>query len=110
MAKVIPFRQPGQPVSAVDRFAGFVANAATAPAPEFFSLLDDFCEQLDRDGTSARWKAEKEARKQKRRGCRYDRGAIMRAAWQYRKGWGMSMSEALKRAWAGAKEAVGETA
>jgi hypothetical protein len=113
MAKIVPFHQPGQPVNVVDRFAAFVENAAAAPAPDFFSLLDNFIEETYADGTAARWKAEKEARQQRKkplRGYRYDRSAIMKAAWGYRKGRGLSMSESLKRAWAEAKGVFYETA
>jgi hypothetical protein len=113
MVKILPFRMPGQPVNVVDRFAAFAGNAAVAAPADFFGLLDDFVEGIYQDGTAARWKAEKEARKQRskpRRGCRYDRSAIMREAWQYRKGWGLTMSEGLKRAWANAREKDYETA
>ncbi|MDR1286535.1 MAG: hypothetical protein LBK08_02905 [Treponema sp.] len=37
--------------------------------------------------------------------CRYDRAAIMRSAWQYRKGEGLTMSAALKRTRADARRA-----
>jgi hypothetical protein len=72
------------------------------------SFLDAFCQGLDESGTAARWereKAEREAGK-KPRACRYDRSAVMRAAWTYRKGEGFTMSAALKRAWADARRSA----
>ena len=68
----------------------------------FYDLLDDFIEELYEDGSVDRWKREAEERKasKKPRPCQYDRGAIMRSAWQYRKEEGCSMSAALKLAWA----------
>jgi hypothetical protein len=68
-----------------------------------YALLDDFIEELYANGTVDRWKREKAEREAGRRPCRYDRGAVMRSAWQYRKGEGLTMSAALKRAWADAR-------
>jgi hypothetical protein len=67
----------------------------------FEKLVEEFYE----DGSIDRWKREKEERKAKqwRGSCRYDRAAIMRSAWAYRKGEGFTMSAALKRAWAEAR-------
>jgi hypothetical protein len=69
------------------------------------SFLDAFCRGLDESGTAARWKREKAEWKagKKPRPCRYDRAAVMRTAWQYRKGECLAMSAALKRAWADAR-------
>jgi hypothetical protein len=72
------------------------------------SFLDAFCQGLDESGTAARWKREKAERKagKKPRSCRYDRSAIMRTAWKYRKEEGLTMSAALKRAWADARRST----
>ena len=64
----------------------------------FQTLLEDFISDLDKDGTLARWSQAKY--KDLRRHGWHDRAAIMRAAWKYRKEEGLSMSEAMKRAWA----------
>jgi hypothetical protein len=61
---------------------------------------------LDESGTTERWKREKADRKTCCRPCRYDRAAIMRTAWKYRKGEGLTMSAALKRAWADARRSA----
>jgi hypothetical protein len=71
----------------------------------FQALLDDLIGHWEADGTLARWEREKAERKAGRRPCRYDRAAIMRSAWQYRKTEGLTMSEALKQAWADAHRA-----
>jgi hypothetical protein len=72
------------------------------------SFLDAFCRGLDESGTAARWKREKAERKagKKPRASRYDLSAIMRTAWTYRKGEGLTMSAALKRAWADARRST----
>jgi hypothetical protein len=69
------------------------------------ALLQNFVDELYEDGTIDRWKREK-AEGQGRGPSRYDRGAVMRSAWAYRKGEGLSMSAALKRAWADARRAT----
>jgi hypothetical protein len=71
----------------------------------FQALLDDFIGELYEDGTVSRWEAEK-AEGQGRGSCQYDRAAVMRSAWAYRKGEGLSMSAALKRAWADARRSA----
>ena len=71
----------------------------------FQALLDDFIEDLRADGTVGRWEQGRAGRKAGRVPCRYDRAAVMRSAWAYRKGEGLAMSEALKRAWADARRA-----
>ena len=68
-----------------------------------FALLEDFVDELYEDGTVGRWKREKAERKPEKLPCRFDRGTIMRSAWAYRKGEGLSMSAALKLAWADAR-------
>ena len=69
------------------------------------ALLEGFVEELYENGTVDRWKREKAAGKG-RGPCRYDRAAVMRSAWQYRKGEGLAMSAALKRSWADARRAA----
>ena len=73
----------------------------------FFALFDNFIEELYEDGTIDRWKREEAERKAKRKPSptMYDRAAIMRSAWAYRKYDGLSMSDALKLAWADARRA-----
>jgi hypothetical protein len=72
----------------------------------FFELLDDFVEDLYADGTVDRWKREKEGRKRPEPRPRYDRAAVMRSAWKYRKTEGFTMSAALKLAWADARRST----
>ena len=69
---------------------------------QIYALLDDFVDELYENGTIDRWRREKAEPKP----CRYDRAAVMRTAWAYRKGEGLSMSEALKLAWADARRAT----
>jgi len=63
---------PNQP-SDMERWASFSIQP----------YLDKFIDELYEDGTVDRWKREK-AEREARRG-RYDRAAVMRSAWQYRK-------------------------
>jgi hypothetical protein len=70
------------------------------------SFWDAVARGLDESGTTERWKREKAERKAGRRPCRYDRSAIMKAAWKYRKGENLTMSAALKRAWADARRST----
>jgi Ni/Co efflux regulator RcnB len=67
------------------------------------SFWEAMAQGLNESGTVDRWNREKAERKAGRRPCRYDRSAIMRRAWKYRKGEGLTMSAALKRAWADAR-------
>ena len=67
------------------------------------ALLEDFIDELYENGTVDRWKREKAEWKAGQNPCWYDRAAVMRAAWAYRKGEGLTMSAALKRAWADAR-------
>ncbi|MDR2701099.1 MAG: hypothetical protein LBB72_01550 [Spirochaetaceae bacterium] len=69
----------------------------------FQALLEDLIGYWETDGTLARWEREKAGRQ--RKPCRYDRAAVMRSAWAYRRAEGLTMSEALKRAWADARRA-----
>ncbi|MDR3174682.1 MAG: hypothetical protein LBU19_10560 [Treponema sp.] len=66
----------------------------------FQEIFDCLMEDWEADGTLVRWE-----RGAERRPCRYDRAAVMRSAWRYRKGEGLTMSAALKRAWADARRA-----
>jgi hypothetical protein len=72
----------------------------------FYNLLDNFVEDLYADGTVDRWKREKAERKAGKRPCRYNRAAVMRSVWTYRKKEGLTMSAALKRAWADARRSI----
>jgi len=69
-----------------------------------YALIEDFIDELYKNGTVDRWKGEKATGKAGP--CRYDRAAVMRSAWAYRKGDGLSMSAALKRAWADTRRAA----
>jgi hypothetical protein len=73
-----------------------------------FSFLDAMARGLNESGTIDRWNREKAERKggKKPCACRYDRAAVMRTAWIYRKGEGLTMSAALKRAWADARRST----
>jgi hypothetical protein len=71
-----------------------------------FSFVEAIARGLNESGTVERYNREKAERKAGKRPCRYDRSAIMRTAWQYRKGEGLTMSAALKRAWADAKRST----
>jgi len=73
----------------------------------FQTLFDDLIGDWEADGTLARWEREKAEREagRRRKPRRYDKAAVMRSAWQYRKGEGLTMSQALKRAWADARRA-----
>ncbi|MDR0475420.1 MAG: hypothetical protein LBH43_17325 [Treponema sp.] len=71
----------------------------------FMPYINSFIEELYENGSIDRWKREKAEREAGRK-RKYDRAAIMRSAWAYRKGEGLTMSAALQRAWADAKRAT----
>ena len=67
------------------------------------ALINGIIDELYGGGTIYRRRRDKAEGKVPRPG--YDRSAVMRSGWAYRKGEGLSMSAALRRAWADARRA-----
>jgi hypothetical protein len=68
-----------------------------------FALIESFVNELWENGTAGRWNREKAGRKPGPGLRRYDRSAVMRSAWEYRKRDGHTMSVALQLAWSDAR-------
>jgi hypothetical protein len=72
-------------------------------------FIDSIVDFFEADGATGR-RRKRTAKRKVPRPCRYDRSAVMRSAWAYRKGEGLSMSNALKLAWADARKAASSRA